>query len=62
MMRVLDEIIAQRGAPLSIRCDNGPELTSRHFLSWSSENKSSWYIFNRANRHRTPMWGAFTEG
>lgn len=38
-MRVLDEIIAQRRAPLSIRCDNGPELTSRHFLSWAIENK-----------------------
>jgi putative transposase len=35
----LDEIIAQRGEPLSIRCDNGPELTSRHFLAWSMERK-----------------------
>lgn len=39
MTRVLDEIIAQRGAPLSIRCDNGPELTSRHFLAWAIDNK-----------------------
>jgi len=30
--RVLDQIIAERGIPRSIRCDNGPELTSRHFL------------------------------
>ena len=37
--RVLDEIIAQRGAPASLRCDNGPELTSRHFLAWSIERK-----------------------
>jgi len=35
--RVLDELIAQRGAPLAIRCDNGPELTSRHFLAWGIE-------------------------
>ena len=35
--RVLDEIIAERGAPLAIRCDNGPELTSRHFLAWAIE-------------------------
>jgi putative transposase len=35
--RVLDEIIARRGAPLAIRCDNGPELTSRHFLAWAIE-------------------------
>ena len=39
MTQVLDEIIAHRGAPRLIRCDNGPELTSRHFLAWSIENK-----------------------
>jgi len=37
--RVLDGIIAQRGGPQSIRCDNGPELTSRHFLAWCIERK-----------------------
>ena len=37
--RALDEIIARRGAPQSIRCDNGPELTSRHFLAWNLERK-----------------------
>ena len=39
MSRVLDSIIAERGLPLAIRCDNGPELTSRHFLAWSLEQK-----------------------
>jgi putative transposase len=37
--RVLDEIIEHRGEPRSIRCDNGPELTSRHFLAWCIEKK-----------------------
>lgn len=37
--RVLDEIIASRGRPLAIRCDNGPELTSRHILAWALEWK-----------------------
>lgn len=37
--RVLDEIIAERGTPQVIRCDNGPELTSRHFLAWCIERK-----------------------
>jgi putative transposase len=37
--RVLEEIIAQRGAPRWLRCDNGPELTSRHFLAWCLERK-----------------------
>ncbi len=31
--RVLDSIAAKRGLPERIRCDNGPELTSRHFLA-----------------------------
>ena len=37
--RMLDTIIEQRGTPESIRCDNGPELTSRHILGWSNERK-----------------------
>ncbi len=37
--RVLDGIVAERGAPLAIRCDNGPEMTSRHFLAWCIERK-----------------------
>jgi putative transposase len=32
--RVLEGIVAERGQPQAIRCDNGPELTSRHFLAW----------------------------
>src|SRR5947208_16015163 len=26
-----------RSKPLAIRCDNGPEFTSRHFLAWCIE-------------------------
>ena len=37
--RVLDQIIGWRGLPQSIRCDNGPELTSRHFLAWFIERR-----------------------
>jgi putative transposase len=37
--RALEQAIAQRGLPESIRCDNGPELTSRHFLGWCEERK-----------------------
>ena len=35
--RVLEQIMVERSAPLAIRCDNGPELTSRHFLAWAIE-------------------------
>ena len=37
--RVLEAIIAERGVPQAIRCDNGPELTSRHFLAWCVERQ-----------------------
>jgi putative transposase len=37
--RALEAVIERRGKPAAIRCDNGPELTSRHFLSWCEERK-----------------------
>ena len=37
--RVLERVIAERGAPQSLRCDNGPEFTSRHFLAWCEERR-----------------------
>jgi putative transposase len=37
--RTLEEVIERRGQPEALRCDNGPELTSRHFLGWCEERK-----------------------
>ena len=37
--RELEKIVAERGVPEAIRCDNGPEFTSRHFLAWGLERK-----------------------
>lgn len=37
--RSLESVVERRGTPEAIRCDNGPELTSRHFLSWCEERK-----------------------
>lgn len=37
--RALEWVIEQRGQPEALRCDNGPEFTSRHFLAWSEERK-----------------------
>lgn len=37
--RVLDAIAAERGYPASLRLDNGPEFTSRHFLAWAKERR-----------------------
>lgn len=35
--RTLEQVVEQRGRPQAVRGDNGPELTSRHFLSWCEE-------------------------
>ena len=37
--RVLEWVMEQRGAPAAIRCDNGPEFTSRHFLAWCEQRR-----------------------
>src|SRR5262249_49914463 len=37
--RTLEAVIDPRGHPESIRCDNGPEVTSRHFLAWGEERE-----------------------
>jgi putative transposase len=39
LTRVLETVIAQRGKPASLRSDNGPEMTSRHYLAWCIEQK-----------------------
>jgi putative transposase len=55
--RVLDEVIAQRGKPHAIRCDNGPELTSRHMLGWATE----WKIELRHIQPGKPTHNAYVE-
>jgi putative transposase len=37
--RVLEAAIRSYGKPQVIRCDNGPEISSRHFLAWAIEEK-----------------------
>jgi putative transposase len=39
VVRTLERIIAERGAPRRIRSDNGPEFTSRAYLAWSLERR-----------------------
>jgi len=56
--RVLDWVIDQRGRPEVIRCDNGPEFTSRHFLVWVRRKEFRCCTSNRASPCRTVMWKA----
>jgi len=38
---LLEWIIQQRGAPEALRCDNGPEFTSRRILAWRTTPDST---------------------
>jgi putative transposase len=57
VVRVLDRIIAERGAPSRIRSDNGPEFTSRAYLAWSLERR----IELRHIRPGKPIENAYVE-
>ena len=35
VIRVLERLMAERGAPQSLRSDNGPEFTSRRMMGWA---------------------------
>ena len=37
--RVLEQAMSRWGKPQSIRCDNGPEISSRHFLAWAIDHR-----------------------
>ena len=37
--RTLERIIGTRGAPVAVRSDNGPEISSRHYLAWCIEKR-----------------------
>ena len=34
VVRILDQLVAEHGAPRRIRLDNGPEMTARVFTEW----------------------------
>ncbi len=65
VIRALEQIIEWRGKPRAIRCDNGPEYTSKQFTRWAEKQQISLlyiqpgkpaqnaYIerFNRSARH-----------
>jgi putative transposase len=60
--RVLDQIIAERGQPGTIRCDNGPELTRRHFLAWGIDRKIELVHIQPGKPTQTRTWRASMEG
>lgn len=59
VIRVLERLIAQRGCPRAIRCDNGPEFISHKLEAWCShESRQINLQFIQQGR---PMQNAFIE-
>ena len=57
--RVLPLIIAERGLPRAIWCDNGPELASRHFLAWALDRKIDLVHIQPCNPTQNARVGSF---
>ena len=59
VIRVLERLVAQRGCPASIRCDNGPEFISQKLEEWCShESRKIQLQFIQPGR---PMQNAYIE-
>jgi len=59
--RVLERIIEQRGKPESLKCDNGPEFTSRHFIAWCAEKKITLRHIQPGRPMQNGTWKALTD-
>ena len=59
VIRVLETLIAERGCPTAIRCDNGPEFISHKLEEWCNhENRKISLQFIQPGK---PMQNAFIE-
>ena len=55
--RVLNRVIAERGKPVRIRVDNGPEFTSNELTTWAEEN----HVCIQYTQPGKPMQNGFIE-
>ena len=59
VIRVLEKLIAERGCPANIRCDNGPEFISHKLTEWcNAENRRISLQFIQPGK---PMQNAYIE-
>ncbi len=55
VIRALNELVEVRGAPLSIRLDNGPEFIADALAKWAQSKALPLTISSLASPRRTPM-------
>ena len=62
VVSALEDLKYCRGRPIEIRCDNGPEFLSNHFVDYcQTQGTHIKYIPNPANPLRTPISSAIIE-
>lgn len=52
--RKLDRLIARHGKPWTIGSNDGTELTSNAFLSWTAQSGVNWHYIDPRSQYRTP--------
>jgi putative transposase len=57
VIRVLERLIAERGSPANLRCDNGPEFISHKLEQWCEEKKITLQFIQPGR----PMQNAYIE-
>lgn len=57
VIRVLERLVAERGNPANIRCDNGPEFISHKLEQWCTEKKITLQFIQPGK----PMQNAYIE-
>ncbi len=60
VVRVLQRISQERGAPQMLFCDNGSEFTSQVLDLWAYHNQVKIDFSRPGSRRTTPMWKAST--
>ena len=60
VVRVLQQISQERGAPQMLFCDNGSEFTSQVLDLWAYHNQVKIDFSRPGSRRTTPMWKAST--
>ena len=55
VIRVLERLLENKGKPLSIRVDNGPEFISDRLQLWCEAKESTYSLSNQENQCRMVM-------
>jgi len=59
LVELLDELVAEHGAPAFVRCDNGPELTSHALRDWCRQSGAATAFIEPGSPWQNPFVESF---